>query len=412
MKAIIISVGDELLIGQTINTNAAWIGQQLTEQGIQVLAGWTIRDDEEIIIDNLRSALDICDIVLVTGGLGPTSDDLTVSAIAGFYQVNMTFNETVWQHIQELYVSRNRTVPESTRKMAYIPENAIIMMNTEGTAPGTLYYENGKMVASMPGVPYEMKKMMEVYVLPFIREHYPLPFIINRNLLTAGVGETVLAEALTHFEQNLPEHFKLAYLPNVGKVRLRISGSGTDYDQLKKESDDLTEQACQAIQEHMYGQENDTLEASIGQQLRAKGLSIGTAESCTGGYIGHLITSVPGSSDYFKGGIICYSNEIKMSALKVQASTLKQYGAVSEETVSEMLSGALEALETDIAIAVSGIAGPSGGSADKPVGTVYIGVGTKGRKVIRRLQLTNNRERNIQLSAVLTLVLLRKFLLR
>lgn len=412
MKAIILSIGDELLIGNTLNTNCQWLGSELTQLGIQVIAHWTIPDVKGIIIENIAEASKKAEIILITGGLGPTNDDLTVEAIAEYFQKPLVYHDEVWQNIRNMYISRNRPIHEPSKKMAYLPDNAVVIPNTQGTAPGSLYFGNNCMIASMPGVPYEMKKMMELTVIPLIKERFTLSAIIHSHIYTAGVGETVLADALVEFEKNLPDNFSLAYLPGVGKVRLRISGHGTDTEAVQKVSDVLTKQAVSLIEKYVYSTKEPSFETVIGQMLRERNLHIGTAESCTGGYISHLITKVAGASDYFKGSIISYSNEIKMSALEVQSSTLENHGAVSEETVSEMLSGAIKNMGLDIAIAVSGVAGPGGGSEAKPVGCVYIGVANQEQQFIKRLQFTNNRERNIELSAITALVMLRMFLLR
>jgi nicotinamide-nucleotide amidase len=263
----------------------------------------------------------------------------------------------------------------------------------------------------MPGVPYEMYAMVRDDVIPYLKNNYRLPFIIHYNILTAGVGETLLAERLESFEKNKAARIKLAYLPNVGKVRLRLTIKGDDKEEIKKIIDEAKKEVVSCIEKYIYGYDDDLLEAKIGELLLECNLSIGTAESCTGGYIAHLITSVAGSSRYFKGSVVSYSNDIKSSILKVKESTLEQFGAVSEQTVSEMLDGALQQLKVDIAIAVSGVAGPDGGTPEKPVGTVFIGIASKEKKIIKMLSFTNNRERNIQLSAISALVLLRNFLL-
>ena len=410
MKATIICIGDELLIGQTINTNSSWIGQQLTANGITIASVLTIGDTESAILTALDDALQQTEIVLITGGLGPTSDDLTLPCLVKYFGSKRVFDATVWENIRQIFHMRGREINEASKQLAYVPDNARVIYNSQGTAPGTIFMKEGRMVASMPGVPYEMKAMMERDVLPFIRTHFKLPYIINRHILTAGVGETQLAAALVEFEQSLPAHFKLAYLPNVGKVKLRISGSGDEEASIKRESDVLLETALKAVEQHVYGLDDDSLEASVGRMLTEKSWKLALAESCTGGYIGHLITAVPGASAYFNGGIICYSNEVKKNVLNVSEDTLKNFGAVSEETVSEMLQGALKTLDADVAIAVSGIAGPDGGTAEKPVGTVYIGVGSKDHQYIKRWNFTKHRERNIQLSGVVALVMLRKFI--
>lgn len=410
MKAIILSIGDELLIGNTLNTNSHWIGNELTEIGIDVIAHWSIPDKKEIIIEYLSEATKTAQIVLITGGLGPTNDDLTVEAIAEFFELPLIFHNESWEHIKEIYKARGRQLHEPSIKMAYLPKNAIAIKNTQGTAPGSIYYKDDCMIASMPGVPYEMKDMMRLTVIPSIKERFRLPYIINSHVYTAGVGETILADALVDFEKNIPKNFSLAYLPRVGKVRLRISGHGEDRNQLEKISNQLTDEVLSLIGKYVYSTDNPSFEAVIGQMLQDRKLTIGSAESCTGGYISHLITKVAGSSNYYMGSIISYSNNVKTSLLGVQSSTLNKFGAVSEQTVSEMLSGALQQLNTDIAIAVSGIAGPTGGSKEKPVGCVYIGIGDHEHQYIRKFNFTKDRERNIELSAVSSLVMLRIFL--
>jgi nicotinamide-nucleotide amidase len=411
MKAIIISIGDELLIGNTLNTNAHWLGIELTQMGIQIIANWTISDDKNSIIEYIKSAQNQASIILITGGLGPTNDDLTIDAINSYFNEELVYHDDIWQNIRNMYLSRNREVHEPSIKLAYLPKNALPIFNTQGTAPGSLYLSENNLMASMPGVPYEMKKMMELSVIPAIKEKFSLPFIINKYLYTAGVGETILSDELVEFEKNLPENFSLAYLPSVGKVRLRLTGRGNDLESLELIAEELSKKAFKAIQKYVYSTTEISFETVLGEMLRERGLTLGTAESCTGGYISHLLTSISGASDYFKGSIVSYSNEIKEEVLGVNSETLKQHGAVSEETVQEMLKGALKNLNVDIAIAVSGVAGPSGGSSEKPVGCVYIGIANQNKSKINRLQFTQNRERNIQLSAITALVMLKKFLL-
>lgn len=412
MKAIILSIGDELLIGNTLNTNSHWLGNELTEIGIYVIAHWAIPDKKETIIEYLSEATKMAQVILITGGLGPTNDDLTVESIAEFFGEPLIFHNESWEHIKEIYKVRGRVLHEPSIKMAYLPKNAIAIKNTQGTAPGSIYYKDDCMIVSMPGVPYEMKDMMKLTVLPLIKERYRLPYIMNSHIYTAGVGETILADALVDFEKNIPKNFSLAYLPNVGKVRLRISGHGENKDELTTISTQLTQDALALIGKYVYSTDNPSFEAVVGEMLQDRKLTISSAESCTGGYISHVITKVSGSSNYYKGSIISYSNEIKTSLLGVKESTLNEFGAVSEQTVSEMLSGALQQLNTDIAIAVSGVAGPTGGTKVKPVGCVYIGIGNQERQYIKKFNFTKDRERNIELSAVSSLVMLKIFLLK
>ncbi|HUH75306.1 MAG TPA: CinA family nicotinamide mononucleotide deamidase-related protein [Chitinophagales bacterium] len=411
MKAIIISIGDELLIGNTLNTNAHWLGIELTQLGIQVTASWTIPDIKSIIIEYIKAAQEQASIILITGGLGPTNDDLTVDAINSYYNQELVYHNYIWENIKEMYISRNRAIHEPSIKLAYLPKNAIPIFNTQGTAPGSLYLSESTLMVSMPGVPYEMKKMMELTVIPAIKEKFALPFIVNKYIYTAGVGETILSDALVDFEKNLPENFSLAYLPSVGKVRLRLTTRGNDLETLENTANELLEEALAAIQPYVYSTTELSFETVIGEMLRARNLKLGTAESCTGGAISQTITSIPGASDYYNGSIVSYSNEIKKDLLGIKSETIENHGAVSEETVQEMLKGALKQLNVDIAIAVSGVAGPGGGSPEKPVGCVYIGIANQNKNYIKRLQFTQNRERNIQLSTITALVMLKKFLL-
>lgn len=411
MKATLLSIGDELLIGQTVNTNAVWMTKELNAIGVSVAHMVTLSDEESDILEQLELALQKTEIVLITGGLGPTSDDLTLPTLCKYFGSNRVFDEKVMQNIEQIFAQRQRMLTDETRALAMVPDNAQVIYNTTGTAPGTIFRKGNKMVASMPGVPYEMKAMMELTVLPYIKKEFQLPLIIHRNIMTAGAGETQLAGRLVDFEKELPQGFKLAYLPSVGKVKLRISASGANAEAIKAEMDIQVEKAFKAVEKYAYGFDEETLEEHIGKLLIDNQLQLGLAESCTGGYLAHLITSVPGSSAYFKGSIVSYANSVKSGVLHVSEDVLNAHGAVSEETVSAMLDGALKTLGSDVAIAISGVAGPGGGSAEKPVGTVYIGVGSKEKKNIKKWSLTLHRERNIQLSAVIALVTLRNFIL-
>lgn len=411
LKCTVLSIGDELLIGQTLNTNVHWISQRMNEIGIDVIHHITLSDDENDIIQCLDNALISSDIILITGGLGPTSDDITKDVLCEYFGGKLVFNEEAFKNIERIFSLRQRWINEATRQVAFLPDVCEVIQNKNGTAAGMIFTKNKKTIVSMPGVPYEMYAMVTDDVIPYLKNNYRLPFIIHYNILTAGVGETLLAERLESFEKNKDARIKLAYLPNVGKVRLRLTIKGDDKEEIKKIIDEAKKEVVSCIEKYIYGYDDDLLEAKIGELLLECNLSIGTAESCTGGYIAHLITSVAGSSRYFKGSVVSYSNDIKSSILKVKESTLEQFGAVSEQTVSEMLDGALQQLKVDIAIAVSGVAGPDGGTPEKPVGTVFIGIASKEKKIIKMLSFTNNRERNIQLSAISALVLLRNFLL-
>lgn len=411
MKCTILSIGDELLIGQTLNTNSHWMSQKMNEIGIDVIHHISLSDNDKDIVNCLNNALLSSQLVLITGGLGPTSDDITKDVLCTYFNGKLIFNEAANQNIENIYRLRNREITEDARQMSFVPDNCIAIQNSLGTAPGMLFRQDEKVIVSMPGVPYEMKAMITNTVIPYLTSNFNLPTIIHKSILTAGVGETVLAEHLKIFEQTKDARIKLAYLPNVGKVRLRLTIKGENKLELENVITKSTNEVIKAVDQYIYGFDDDSFEEKTGELLIQKQLTIGTAESCTGGYIAHLLTSVAGSSAYFKGSIVSYANEVKQDLLHVKKETLQQFGAVSEQTVSEMLSGALQQLKVDVAIAVSGVAGPSGGTAEKPVGTVFIGIATKEKQYIRKLSFTNNRERNIQLTGVVSLVMLRKFIL-
>ena len=410
MTADILSIGDELLIGQTLNTNAHWMARKLTDMGIEIRHVVTISDDAEDIRSSLKDSLEKADVILITGGLGPTSDDITRDVLAKYFDSELILDQTIHETLSGYFNQRGRTMTDDVADLAMVPVKATTLYNKMGTAPGTLYREDGKVVISMPGVPYEMKGMMKNDVFPWMRENLDLPLIINRHILTAGRGESQLAQKMKEIEAELDGTVKLAYLPDIGKVRLRISAQGTDEGLLNAKLDEVQTKIMKAIGPYVYGFDDDTLEASIGRSLVEYGLTIGTAESCTGGNIARMITSVSGSSAYFSGSIVSYSNEVKSTLLGVSEDILIEHGAVSEQVVEEMLEGAMRQLKTDLAIAVSGIAGPTGGSEEKPVGTVYIGISSQKRKWVKHFQFASKRSVNIEITSVIALVMLRKFL--
>ncbi|MBK7138333.1 MAG: competence/damage-inducible protein A [Bacteroidetes bacterium] len=412
IKATLLSIGDELLIGQTVNTNVSWMGQKLNEIGIDIAHMVTLSDNENDIIEQINIAFQNAQIVLITGGLGPTSDDITRDTLCKLFDSKLVLDEKVLENINQIFSLRKRLITPETEDLANVPEKAITIYNSQGTAPGTIFTKNNKMLASMPGVPYEMKAMMKETVIPYIIENYKLPIILHSHILTAGVGETQISQQLVEMEKELPEYMKLAYLPSLGKVKLRLTAKGTEKALMEAALAIETEKIKNAVPEYIYGFGNDVFEQKIGEMLMEKKLKLGCAESCTGGFISHSITKIAGSSAYFNGSIIAYSNAVKHNILGVQLETLSQFGAVSEETVSEMIDGALRVLECDIAIAISGVAGPGGGSIEKPVGTVIIGIGNKEHKIIKRLTFTNDRTKNIHISGVVALEMLRKFLIK
>lgn len=410
MTVNIITIGDEILIGQIVDTNSAWMAQQLNLIGATVTEIVSIKDTPETIHEALQNALDKADVILITGGLGPTKDDVTKKAIAHFLGMEMVFHEATWERIQRLFQRWGRSTTPAHRQQSYMPSGAKLLHNKMGTAPGMWFEKADKVIVSMPGVPFEMKYLMEYEVLPKLQEHFPGKPIAHRTIQTVGEGESRISARIESFEENLPQNIKLAYLPGMGRVRLRLTATGQNGEDLNDILDSKVKEIESLIPEFIFGYEKDSLEATIGQMLKARGLYLSTAESCTGGYLAHQITTVPGSSAYFTGSIIAYSNEVKMNVLSVKPSTLEQYGAVSEQTVIEMVAGALKTIKADIAISISGIAGPDGGTPEKPVGTIWLAIGNKDTTQTFKLQLGKDRLRNIQYTSVKALDMIRLFL--
>lgn len=411
MNVNVIAIGDEILIGQIVDTNSAWIGQQLNLAGLEIHQSLTVSDTRYGILEGLKHASKDADVILMTGGLGPTKDDITKKVLAEYFGVDLVFNEGMWNHIQGMFKQRGYPLQEAHRTQCYLPANCTTVHNKMGTAPGMWIEHQGKIYVSMPGVPYEMKYLMEFGVIPKLKTRFVKQAIVHRTIRTAGVGEGMLARAIEDFETNLPKFIKLAYLPNIAQVRLRLTARGTDEAALNTALDAKVEELNALIPEYIYGYETESIAAAAGRVCKEKGVSLGTFESCTGGFIAHELTAISGSSAYFKGSIVAYSNEIKMNLLDVSKETLKNHGAVSEQTVIEMVKGGLKALNVDYGIAVSGIAGPSGGTPDKPVGTIWIAVGNKDRVETYMLKGSDNRMHNIKRTANMGLNILRKFLL-
>ncbi len=420
--ASIITIGDELLIGQVIDTNSAWIAQELNKAGIFVKRRVAVGDNENDIRIALDEESQHVDIILITGGLGPTSDDITKPLLCKYFNGKMIVNEDALQNVKYLFEKVfKRPVTEVNLKQAEVPDVCTVIQNKRGTAPGMWFVQRtpdgekkGKIFVSMPGVPNEMQGMMKT-VIEKLKSRFELPVIVHKTLLTAGIGESMLAEQIKDFESALPSNIKLAYLPNYGMVRLRLTTSGYEKGIIEREIETQFETLKFLAKEYLVTDEDEPMEKVIGKLLSARNETMSTAESCTGGYIAHLITSIPGSSKYFKGSVVSYDNEVKENVLNVSDETLQTFGAVSEETVKEMLKGALDVLKTNYAIAVSGIMGPDGGSAEKPVGTVWIAVGSKSFDKLRietqKLNLRFDRMRNIQITSMNALNLLRKLIL-
>lgn len=410
MQVSILTVGDEILIGQIVDTNSAWMGQQLNLAGAAVRRILSVGDDLVAIRKGLDQTLEAADIVLMTGGLGPTKDDITKKALAEYMGVELVFHEPTFERIVRIFEKFNRKVTDAHRQQGFLPANAEVLPNKMGTAPGMWMEWKGKVIISMPGVPFEMKYLMEHEVLPRLKTRFPGKPIAHRTILTAGEGESIIAETLSDWEDHLPQNLKLAYLPSLGQVRLRITGTSEDEQALNATLDQKATELRTILGNIVYGMGSDQLEAAIGRMLVNRKLKLATAESCTGGYIAHLLTSIPGASSYFVGSVLAYSNEVKSSLLEVSPETLDQYGAVSEQTVVEMARGALRKLPADLVIAISGIAGPGGGTPEKPVGTVWMAIGNASN--IRSCQIHTGKDRlkNIQFSAVHALNQLRLFI--
>lgn len=410
MKAEIICIGDELLIGQTVNSNAAWMGQELNKIGIDVYQVSTISDDKNHIVDALKDALKRTELVLITGGLGPTRDDKTKYTLAEYFNSPLVRNENVYNQVEKMLKKRSIPMNDLNRKQAEVPEKARIFINYAGTAPAMWFVLGGKVVISMPGVPYEMKELMTKQILPSVSRYFKTPVIIHRTIHTYGTFEAKLAEILSGFEEQLPSEIKLAYLPAEGIIKLRLSGRGAREEEIVKMIDAEIEKLYKLIPRYIFGEQDDSLEKIIGVLLREKGETLSTAESCTGGLIAHRITTVPGSSDYFIGSVIAYSNRIKEKNLGVDPGSIVEFGAVSRQVVEQMAQGVRERFNTGYSIATSGIAGPAGGTAEKPVGTVWIAVVDKKGIYSKKYTFGNNRLRNIRRSTLAGLNLLRQYI--
>ena len=408
MKAAIITIGDELLIGQTIDTNSAWMGAELSKAGFDVYRITSVHDRREDIIYALTEATGKTDVILITGGLGPTSDDITKLTLCEFFNTHLVMNNEVLSMIEEMMKLRSFSMNDNNRRQAEVPESCRVLKNAAGTAPGMWFEKDGTVFVSMPGVPHEMKYLMTEIVLPELNKRFTSQIIIHKNIMTYGTFEAKLAEILTDFEAGLPGSLKLAYLPASGVIKLRLTGTGSDYNYLSNLINDQVSKLYKTIPEFIYGEDEESLEMVIGKLLKSKNKSVSTAESCTGGEIAHLLTSVAGSSAYYKGSIIAYENSIKTKLLGVQDYIITKYGAVSENTVKEMAVGVRNVLDTDYAVATSGIAGPDGGTDEKPVGTIWIAVDSERGTVCEKRVFGNDRLTNIKRFSLAALNLLRK----
>lgn len=408
VTAEIISIGDELLIGQTVNTNAGWIGDRLSASGIRPVLVRTIPDDRDAIAKALREVS--ADAVLITGGLGPTKDDITKQVLCEHFGTRLVRHADIERRVVEFFQSIGRDPLEVNRAQADLPESCVVIENPKGTASGMWFEQDGRVFVSMPGVPYEMKLMMEAQVLPKLVARFDPPLIIHRTILTTGLGESHLAERIAPWEDSLAQAgIRLAYLPSPGIVKLRLSAyANRDPGDARRRVDDKAAELYALIPELIYGEGEERLEQVVGRMLKEQSATLSLAESCTGGYLSHLITSVPGSSAYYIGGVVSYANAVKMEELGIPSDMLELNGAVSRPVVERMASGVRAALRTTWSIALSGVAGPDGGTPEKPVGTVWIAVAGPEGVEARCVYLPGSRDLVIRRSAIAALDLLRK----
>lgn len=396
MKVEIITIGDEILIGQIVDTNSAWMAAELTKSGFEVTHIHSIGDSAQTIIEAIDPAFSRSDVVLMTGGIGPTNDDITKNTLCRYFDTKLTFSNEVLENIEKIFARRNISLNELTRNQALVPENCTIIQNKAGTAPILWFQRQSKVLVSMPGVPFEMKMAMTDDIIPRLRSQFSREDYLRQSALVTGITESALAIRLASFEKELPEGISLAYLPSFGVIKLRLFTRNTaNPDLFYKQAEKLKN----LIADLLISETEKSLEELLGEKLQALNLTLSTAESCTGGLVAHKITSVPGASDYFKGSIVSYTDEVKNTILNVNKSDLDTFGAVSEEVVLQMARNCAELLKTDCAIAISGIAGPSGGSEDKPVGTVWICTYYQGKSMAKKYNVGNFRRENIERSA-------------
>lgn len=412
MKAEILTIGDELLIGQTIDTNSAWIGSELSLAGFDVMKKTSIHDIRTDILDALEEAEGRSDVVIITGGLGPTSDDITKPALCDFFGTKLVMNLEVLAMITEMMERRNFPMNLNNRRQAEVPESCRVLTNAAGTAPGMWFERGGTIFVSLPGVPSEMKYLMNTHILPELKQRFRSQAIVHRNIMTYGVPEALLAEKLEGFEAGLPAGIKLAYLPSAGIIKLRLTGTGRDAGSVAELVETYIRMLYSIIPDVIFGEEGETLEMAVGRLLRERGKTLGTAESCTGGNIARLITSVPGSSDYFFGSVVSYANSVKAKVLGVDVKLIESYGAVSEPVVMAMAEGARTLLSVDYAVATSGIAGPDGGTGSKPVGTLWTAVSSASGTDAEMHTFGTDRLTNISRFSNVALNMLRKQIIR
>jgi nicotinamide-nucleotide amidase len=410
VTAEIITIGDEILFGHILNTNTQWISNELSKIGITVNKQLTIGDDLQTIVDTFQQAQYNAQLVIVTGGLGPTNDDITKKAFCKFFDVSLARNQEVYNHLDTFFKERNRVFTDKQQTQSDIPSNGSVLMNHRGTAPGMWFEWNNTIYISLPGVPVEMKGIMTDYGFDRIKANFQLPIILHHTIKTIGIGESTLSDVIKDWEEQLPNNIKLAYLPSLGEVKLRLT-TYTDPSQLEQAKvriEQLNLSLLQLIEPYVYGYNDDTIEKAVITLLNKSNFTLSTVESCTGGYIAHTFTEIAGASQYFKGSVVAYANEIKTTILDIPSTLIEKNGAVSQEVVEAMALNGLNLFNSHINLATSGIAGPEGGTPDKPVGTVWVAIADKNGVESKCLHLTKQRLMNIQLTKQHLLYLLFK----
>jgi nicotinamide-nucleotide amidase len=408
--ADIITIGDEILYGQIIDTNSQWISAELDKIGVKIFRKTSVGDNREEILEILKESEERSHIILMTGGLGPTSDDITKQTLAEYFKSKLVLNKEALEDVTNFFKSKGKDLSELNRQQAFLPEACECIPNKSGTAPGMWFEKNEKIFISMPGVPFEMKAMMQQEVLPRIGKRFKTPVIFHKMVKVVGIGESYLAEKISDWETKLPSNIRLAYLPSIGEIKLRLTATGKDKEQLKQEVESEILKLRKIIPKYIFGFDDDLLEKVVGSMFEKRKMSISSAESCTGGYLAYLLTTIPGSSAYYWGSVIAYQNQVKTEMLGVRKETIEKHGAVSEETVKEMAEGVRKKFGTDIGVSSSGIAGPTGGTEEKPVGTVWIGYSDKNQTLAKKLMLGNDRDINVKLTCIAVFNMIRQTL--
>ena len=408
VKAKLISIGDELLIGQVINTNAAWLGNILTTNGIEVISTLTIGDGERDIVEALDTCSD-ADIIVMTGGLGPTADDITKPTLCRYFNTEMVFCQDAYDNVMSIFKLRGYQMTERNRGQAYIPKACTYIPNRYGTAP-CMWFEKGKSVyISMPGVPFEMKNVFEQEILPKLLKHFKVTPYINKVVMTTGVGESFLADKIKDWEDALPDFLSLAYLPQYGMVRLRLEGRHPDRTFLQQTIDNEIEKLTKLIGEYIFGYDDTPIAEAVLEKLKAAGKTLATAESCTGGTIAKMLTAISGSSEVFKGTVVSYATSVKEEVLGVNHDDVEKYTVVSQQVAEQMATGVRTLLKSDYAVATTGIAGPGGGTEENPVGTVWIAVAGPNGVISKKCNFGKDRGNNIERASITALDMVRRY---